>query len=161
MADDLEQLREDFIQGLARFSAFAGFNKIMGQIYGLLYLSREPVSLGQIAEQLQISKGNTSLNVRSMEQWGMIRRISKKGDRRDYYEAETDLWKVVRGILSARDEKEIEMMLRVIGDGLAASSDLDAARKSEDTAFYRKRLEQMQRFGDTLTGIAKSFLALK
>ncbi|MFC1951053.1 GbsR/MarR family transcriptional regulator [Chloroflexota bacterium] len=161
MKQDMEQIKDGFIQGLARFSAFAGFNKIMGQIYGLLYLSREPVSLGQIAEQLQISKGNTSLNVRSMEQWGMIRRISKRGDRRDYYEAETDLWKMVRGILAARDEKEIEQMLRVIADGLSAADSLDAEYKTEEAAFFKERLQQMQRFGDTLTGIAKSFLALK
>ncbi|MFC1998282.1 GbsR/MarR family transcriptional regulator [Chloroflexota bacterium] len=161
MEAKLAVIKEDIIQGLGRFSGFAGFNKIIGQIYGLLYMSRGPLSLGQIAEQLGISKGNISLNVRSMEQWGLIRRFNKRGDRRDYYEVETDFWKVVRGILAARDEKEVEQALGTISDSLATIGGIDPDQKSDDVMFYKERLEYMQTFGNTLVGIAKAFLALK
>ena len=161
MEAKLNVIKDDLIQGLGRFSAFAGFNKIIGQIYGLLYMSREPLSLGEIAEQLEISKGNISLNVRSMEQWGLIHRFNKRGDRRDYYEVETDFWKVVRGILAARDEKEVEQTLGTVSDGLAAIGNIDPEKRNDDVMFYKERLEHMQTFGNTLVGVAKSFLSLK
>ncbi|MBT3363205.1 MAG: hypothetical protein HN929_05355 [Chloroflexi bacterium] len=161
MNDELVKIREDLIQGLGRFSAFAGFNKIIGQIYGVLYLSSEPLALGLIGEQLEVSKGNISLNVRSMEQWGLIRKLNKKGDRRDYYEAETDFWKVIRGILYSRDKKEIDYTMNTISDGIAAIADIDQAEKSDEAIFYRERLAHMQTFGNTLDVMAKAFLALE
>ena len=160
MEDELLKIKEDIIQGLGRFSSFAGFNKITGQIYGLLYLSREPLALGQIAEQLDISKGNVSLNVRIMERWGLIRRFNKRGDRRDYYEAETDFWKVIRGILTERDKKEVDYTLDSVADGLAAIGKLDGGAQSEETAFYKERLEHMREFGDTIAEMSRAFLAL-
>ena len=83
MSNELDKVKEELIQELGRLSSFAGFNKAMGQIYGLLYLSKEPVSLGEIADQLGISKGNASLNIRMMERWRVIQPVSKKGDRKD------------------------------------------------------------------------------
>ena len=160
MEDELLKIKEDIIQGLGRFSSFAGFNKITGQIYGLLYLSRESLALGQIAEQLDISKGNVSLNVRIMERWGLIRRFNKRGDRRDYYEAETDFWKVIRGILTERDKKEVDYTLDSVADGLAAIGKLDGGAQSEETAFYKERLEHMREFGDTIAEMSRAFLAL-
>ena len=160
MEDELLKIKENIIQGLGRFSSFAGFNKVTGQIYGLLYLNREPLALGQIAEQLDISKGNVSLNVRIMERWGLIRRFNKRGDRRDYYEAETDFWKVIRGILSERDKKEVEYTMDGVTDGLAAIGKLDEAIQSEEVAFYKERLEHMQEFGDTIAEMSRAFLAL-
>jgi len=157
---ELLKIKEDIIQGLGRFSAFAGFDKITGQIYGLLYLNREPLSLSQIAEQLDVSKGNISLNVRVMERWGLIRRFNKRGDRRDYYEAETDFWKVIRGILTERDKKEVDYTLDSVADGLAAISKLDGAAQTEAVTFYKERLEHMQEFGDTIAEMARAFLAL-
>jgi DNA-binding transcriptional regulator GbsR (MarR family) len=160
VGDELLKIKEDIIQGLGRFSAFAGFNKITGQIYGLLYLNREPLALGQIAEQLDVSKGNVSLNVRIMERWGLIRRFNKRGDRRDYYEAETDFWKVIRGILTERDKKEVEYTMDSVTDGLAAIGKLDAAAQTDEAVFYKERLEHMQEFGDTIAEMSRAFLAL-
>jgi len=160
VGEELLKIKEDLIQGLGRFSSFAGFSKMTGQIYGLLYLSGEPLSLGQVAEQLDISKGNVSLNVRIMERWGLIRRFNKRGDRRDYYEVETDFWKVIRGILNERDKKEVDHTLDSVADGLAAIGNLDASEQTEEVAFYKERLEHMQEFGDTIAGMARAFLAL-
>jgi DNA-binding transcriptional regulator GbsR (MarR family) len=157
--DELLKIREDIIQGLGRLSSFAGFNKITGQIYGLIYLNRDPLSLSQIAEQLETSKGNVSINVRIMERWGLIRRLNKRGDRRDYYEAETNFWKVMRGILTERDKKEVDHTMDSVTDGLAAIGNLDAFELTEEAAFYKEQLEHMQEFGDTLAEMAKTFLA--
>lgn len=158
MADELDKAKENLIQELGRLTSFAGFNKAMGHIYGLLYLSMEPVSLDEIAKQLGISKGNASLNIRAMVRWGLLQPISKKGDRRDYYQAETDFWKIIRDILTGRDKKEIDHILNAISDILASVSATGRAGQSPESRFYQERLERMLDFGNTINQIAKAFL---
>ena len=161
MADELDKAKENLIQEMGRFSSFAGFNKAMGQIYGLLYLSMEPISLGEIAEQLGISKGNASLNIRTMVRWGLLQPISKKGDRRDYYQAETDFWKIIRDVLTGRDKKEIDRTLDAIAGILDSVSATGKAGQSSESRFYQERLGRMLDFGNTVNQIAKAFLTME
>ena len=160
MNDTLEQYRETLVQELGRLSSFAGFSKGMGQIYGLLYLSREPVSLGDIAEQTGMSKGNASLNIKMMERWGLVHPVSKKSDRRDYYQAETNFWKIIRDIMNSRDKKEIDRTIGVIRDihEKVAASGREAGEERE---FYRERLKNMLEFGTTVTQLLQAFLTLE
>jgi DNA-binding transcriptional regulator GbsR (MarR family) len=160
MAEVLDKAKENLIQELGRLTSFAGFNKVMGHIYGLLYLSPEPVSLDEIAGQLGISKGNASLNIRAMVRWGLLQPVSKKGDRRDYYQAETDFWKIIRDILTGRDKKEIDHILNAISDILASVSATERAGQSSESRFYQERLGNMLDFGNTINQIAKTFLAM-
>lgn len=160
MENTLEKAKEDLIQELGRLSGFAGFNKVMGQMYGLLYLNKEPVSLGEIAEQLGISKGNASLNIRYMERWGLIHPISKKGDRRDYYQAETDFWKIFRGILNERDKKEIEHTLHALKNIRESVSTPENEEESPERSLYQERLEHMLDFGNAAYQMLQAFLAM-
>jgi DNA-binding transcriptional regulator GbsR (MarR family) len=158
MADELEKAKEDLIQAIGRLSSFAGFNKAMGQIYGLLYLSKEPMSLGEIAEELGISKGNASLNMRNMERWGLIRSMSKRGDRRDYYQAEIDFWKIARGILNERDKKEMDYTIDTITNILDSVSAAGNAGQSPENRFYQERLGHMLAFGNATRHMVQAFL---
>jgi DNA-binding transcriptional regulator GbsR (MarR family) len=160
MADELTKAREDLIRELGRLSSFAGFNKAMGQIYGVLYLSEKPISLTEIAGQLGISKGNASLNIKTMERWGLIHPINRSGDRQDYYEAETNFWKIIHDIITERDKKEID---HIIG---AISSILDSVRESgsdkcnKENQFYQERLGKMVDFGNAVNQLMQASLTL-
>jgi DNA-binding transcriptional regulator GbsR (MarR family) len=160
MEDYLNNAKETLIQELGRLSSFAGFNKLIGQIYGLLYLGSEPVSLGEIAEQLAISKGNASLNIRQMERWGLIHPISKKGDRRDYYQAETDFWKIFRGIISERDKKEIDHTLNAIKSINNSIGETGSTAEDPEYGLYRERLQSMLEFGNAANQMVQAFLAM-
>src|SRR5512139_2675922 len=103
MSDNLLQAREHFLQGVSRISAFWGFPKAMGAIYGALYLSPQPLSLDELVEQVSVTKGAVSTNVRALERLGMVHRRIQVGERKDYYIAETDFWKIVKGILRERE----------------------------------------------------------
>lgn len=87
---DLNHALDTFIQGAGQISsALLGMvNKVGGQIYALLFLSDEPLSLDDIAERLRISKSNISINVRMLEDSHLVRKIWVKGSRRDFYSAE-------------------------------------------------------------------------
>jgi DNA-binding transcriptional regulator GbsR (MarR family) len=160
MADELAKAKENLIQELGRLSSFAGFNKAMGQIYALLYLSIEPISLGDIAEQLGISKGNASLNIKTMERWGLIQPSSKKGDRRDYYQAETDFWKIVQDILTERDKKEFDHALNSITDILDSVKTTKRNEKDAESRFYQERLKNMLDFGNATNQMVQAFITM-
>jgi DNA-binding transcriptional regulator GbsR (MarR family) len=157
MSDATLQAREKLVESMGRLAETAGFNRMIGQIYALLYLSSAPLSLGEIAEKLGVSKGSVSLNTRNMERMGMLRRYNHPADRRDFYEADTDFWKVVRGILRDREKK-------LIGDfkGMLSES-LRELKKSpdEDAGFYEERLKHMQDFLNMFSRLLNAYLALE
>ena len=72
MEKDINEIKDAFVEGMGRISKFWGFNRLMGQLYGLLYLSPEPMTLDELADGLMVSKGSVSTNIRAIERWGMV-----------------------------------------------------------------------------------------
>src|SRR5882724_6614043 len=89
ITDDTFQTR--FIELSGELSAMCSFNRSIGQIYGLLYITPEPLSLEDIAKACRMSKGNASIHLRTLETWGAVHQSSRAGSRKDYYSANTDL----------------------------------------------------------------------
>jgi len=143
MAQDIDKIRDNFVDGMGRISKFWGFSRLMGQLYGLLYLSPEPMTLDQLAEGLMVSKGSVSTNIRAIERWGMVEKVWIKADRKDYYRAETKFMDIVVKILEEREKKEFDSALKTVGECL---SEVKALPQSEETKFMKKRLTNMQRF---------------
>ncbi|MCA9950745.1 MAG: hypothetical protein KDE48_13940 [Anaerolineales bacterium] len=161
MTDQLDNARDNFIQGMSRISSFWGFPRAMGAIYGAVYLSPTPLSLDSIVEQVGVTKGAVSTNVRTLERLGMVHKRIQLGDRKDYYDAETDFWKVIKGVLREREQSEFDLALRTVTDSLAI---VDAASTEpsaqELAAFYQERMQNMQRFFNNLDNIVGTLLAL-
>ncbi|MFY9812923.1 MAG: MarR family transcriptional regulator [Dehalococcoidales bacterium] len=158
MISELKQVRDNLNQSLGQLAEFAGFNRSLGQIYGLLYLNPDNLSLSEIAETLGVSKGNVSLNTRLMEQWGLLRQFNRAADRRDYYEVETDFWKVIRGILQNRERKKITDIGIVLRKSLRDVEKLRSADR--DAQFYQERLRHMLEFFELFEQLFSAFLAL-
>ena len=85
-----------------------GVNRSVAQIHALLYLSERPAHAEEIAETLGIARSNVSNSLKELLGWKLIRRVPVMGDRRDHYEAETDLWEMVTRIAQGRKEREID-----------------------------------------------------
>ncbi len=165
MNAELDQAREHFIQGMSRISHFWGFSKAMGAIYGAIYLSEAPVSLDALVEQVGVSKGAVSTNVRTLERLGMVHKQIQLGDRKDYYIAETDFWKIVRGVLREREQSEFDQALRTVGESMAlvevVGNDTETAATMETAAFYRSRMQAMQGFFNNLDNLVGMLIALE
>jgi len=158
---ELVQAREHFIQGLSRISYFWGFPKAMGAIFGAIYLSPDSITLDELVEQVGISKGAASTNVRNLERLGMIHKQYKVGDRKDFYVAETDFWKIVKGILKEREKNEFDLALRSVAESLTIVNQLKKGKKENAMAvLYDERMQAMQKFFDTLDNVVAMFLAL-
>jgi DNA-binding transcriptional regulator GbsR (MarR family) len=162
MNEQLTLAHENFIQGISRITNFWGFPKAMGAIYGAIYLSPNPLTLDDLVEQVGVTKGAVSTNVRLLERLGMIHKHLVIGDRKDYYTAETDFWKVAKGILREREKSEFDTALRSVNDSLemVRSAEVEPA-EAEIVAFYQQRMQIMQSFFKTLDNIVATALALE
>lgn len=97
-----------FIEAAGHTTQSFGLGRIIGHIFALLYLSPKPLCLDEIVNELGVSKASVSLAVRQLERWSAVRRIWVKGDRKDYYEAETDFNSVLRNGLVAVLRKKFQ-----------------------------------------------------
>src|SRR5712671_5218531 len=85
-----------------------GVNRSVSQIHALLYLSERPLTADEIADRLELARSNVSTSIKELLGWNLIRRVPVKGDRRDHFEAETDLWEIVTRIAAGRKERELD-----------------------------------------------------
>jgi HTH-type transcriptional regulator, glycine betaine synthesis regulator len=92
---------------------FWGFRRVMGRLWATLYLSDDPLSAAELCERLEISTGAASMTVNELERWGVVLRSRRPGDRREYFEAETDIWKMVSRVLRERELAQVERALEV------------------------------------------------
>jgi DNA-binding transcriptional regulator GbsR (MarR family) len=161
MSDSLAQARQHFLLGLSRISEFWGFPKAMGAIYGALYLSPTPLSLDELVEQVGVTKGAVSTNVRALERLGMVHKHLQIGERKDYYTAETDFWKIIKSILREREKSEFDHALQAVSESLemVQNSPIDS-QQAELAGFYQKRMQAMQTFFGSLDNLVATLLAL-
>lgn len=113
---DLEQGREKFIQTWGTLGSNWGINRAMAQIHALLLLSPNALSAEEIMEQLQISRGNANMNVRALIDWGLVFKELKAGDRKEYFYAEKDMWKVAMQVVKERRKRELEPLLGIMSE---------------------------------------------
>ena len=92
---------------------FWGFKRVMGRVWATLYLGDDALSAMELCEQLEISAGAASMTLTDLEHWGVVRPSRKPGDRREYFEAETDIWKMVSRVLRERELDQVSRALLV------------------------------------------------
>lgn len=162
MEDQLQDVRRHFIQGMSRISAFWGFPKAMGAIFGALYLSPEPLSLDDLVEQVGVTKGAVSTNVRRLERLGMVHKHIQVGERKDFYVAETDFWGIVRRLLQEREKSEFDRAIRTVGESLEMLKSTDPSpEEARLPLHYQDRLQNMQTFFQTLDNLVAMILTLE
>lgn len=149
MNEKLIAVNDSTIAGIGRLARYFGFAEVMGRLFGTLLMSPEPMSLDDLAAQLEISKGSVSMNMRALERWGMAKEVWMRGDRKKYYAAEHDLWQVVRNVLSSRERREVELALQVLGNSVEKLKSAGNELSPEDrqlAEFYLERIADLQAF---------------
>src|ERR1700748_1386868 len=118
-----------------------GVNRSVSQIHGLLYLAQAPMTAEDIAEPLGMARSNVSNSIKELLAWNLIRRVPILGDRRDHFEAETDIWEVAARIAAGRKEREIDPAISALRACVS-----DAADDPTISAVAGKRLKEMLAF---------------
>jgi Predicted transcriptional regulators len=142
----LEEAKEKFITTWGGLGTQWGINKTMAQLHALLFISAQPLSTEDIMEALQISRGNVNMNVRELIDWGLVYRVNKTGDRKDYYQAEKDVWKIAKLIVRERKKRELEPIIEVLTELKKVEGD----KKSEEYLSFVESMTQLKNFSETV-----------
>ena len=108
---------------------FWGFKRNMGRIWSVLYLSPEPLSAEDLRQSLQLSSGAVSMTVNDLLRWGVVRKVWIQGERKDFYTAEVQLWRMISRVFNEREKTEIVMAIEAFEEALA---DVAKLRRSSD-----------------------------
>ncbi|MCV2483897.1 ArsR family transcriptional regulator [Flavobacterium sp. SH_e] len=111
---EFREAKNKFVQTWGALGSQWGINKTMAQIHALLMVSNEPVSMEDIMEELQISRGNASMNLRALMDWGIVYKEFKAGERKEFFTAEKDLDELAVKISRERSKREIKPALKIL-----------------------------------------------
>jgi DNA-binding transcriptional regulator GbsR (MarR family) len=131
----------------------------MGAIFGVLYLSPGPLSLDEIVQETGLTKGAISTEIRALARMGLVHRSSKLGDRKDYYEAESDFYAAIRSILKERQNSEFDRSLRSVRETLEImeANWVD----DEEWNFVYERVQALQDFFDAIDSLTRAVIKLE
>jgi DNA-binding transcriptional regulator GbsR (MarR family) len=137
-----DPLNHSVISLAGEIAEMFSFNRSIGQLYGLLYISSDPLSLEEIAKSCHMSKGNASIHLRTLENWNAVQRSCKPGTRKDYYEANTDLRGLALKRLQEGMAKRIDLMKQKL---ITVKQSHGTLHSSEPTAelYVQKRLHEI------------------
>ncbi|QIP16113.1 transcriptional regulator [Spirosoma aureum] len=124
-----EEAKDKFIHTWGTLATQWGINRSMAQLHALLLISPDPLATEDVMEQLQISRGNASMNLRDLMDWGLIYKHLKPGERREFFIAEKDIWKVARQVAKERRRREITPVVEVLNELKSIPADTPEAQE--------------------------------
>lgn len=141
-AGRLERAREEFVAQWGAMGSQWGINRTMAQIHALLITAPAAMSTDEVMAALEISRGNAHTNLKELVAWGLVRVVVRKGERREYFEAEKDVWQIFITVTRERKKREIEPALAVLGQCAENTKNLDTP---EGRAFH-EQMRQLEEF---------------
>lgn len=141
----LDQIKEKFILHWGEMGSLWGINRTMAQVHALLFISRNPLSANEIMDELQISRGNVSMALRELIAWGIVNRVHIKGERREYYTTEKDVWTMFRVIARERKKREVDPTINILRESMTS---LNAMPESEGQ-YEREQIKNLLDFFET------------
>ena len=141
---------------------FWGFKAVMGRLWAILYLSPQPLAAAELSERLSISTGATSMALAELQKWGVVKKAWRPGERRDYYEPETSIWKMISRVFRERELGKVreaieafEVALRLVGQARQKA----ASDEKKRLKFIEGRLSSLltlSRIGENLLNMLVS-----
>lgn len=157
----LKTAQDLFIRRWGEMGATWGINRTMAEIHAMLYIMGQPCCTDDVMERLNISRGNASMSLRGLCDWGIIRRLHKRGERREYFESLTDVWEIFSIIAAERKRREMDPVLETIRQCqqmLSEASIGKVAAKKEAVQLTCQRLASMEEFMAVTNKIFQQFI---
>jgi DNA-binding transcriptional regulator GbsR (MarR family) len=159
----LEESKAQFVRRWGEMANYWGINRTMAEIHAMLYVSTAPVCTDDVMDALQISRGNASMNLRSLVDWGLIDRLHQRGDRKEYFLCRTDVWWMFETIVRQRRRREVEPIIETIShcrEMVVARSGELKGEEAVEVKVYQARLEEMRDFLNTVGALVDVLLKL-
>lgn len=137
-----EDVTNEFIDTIGEGAERYGMTRVAGLLKGLMFVAREPLSLDDMAERLEVSKASVSTNIRLLERWKVVRRVFNRGDRKNYYELRGDLWEIETEIITTILKDELDWFTDSLDRWKRDLPEADEG-KDADLEFLMKRFEEI------------------
>ena len=157
----LRTAQDTFIRRWGEMGATWGINRTMAEIHALLYITGQPLCTDDVMDRLHISRGNASMSLRALCDWGIIRRKHKLGERREYFESLGDVWEMFSIIAAERKRREMDPVLETIKQCqkmIDASAIGKSAASQETVRITQQRLAGMEEFMSVTNKIFQQFV---
>ena len=145
----LEAARDEFVTQWGAIGSSWGINRTMAQIHALLIITPRALTTDEVMEELKISRGNAHMNLRELVGWGLVRSVIRKGERKEYFEAEKEVWKMFCTIVRERKRREIRPAINVLKDCIDRAQDL----KSPEAIAFTKQTRDLAEFMEMADGV--------
>lgn len=154
--DPLIEAQDRFVAAWGRMGSSWGISRTMAEVHALLYITGESMCTDDIMARLQVSRGNASMSLRSLLDWGLVSRSLRKGDRKEYFRTETDVWTMFRIIVRERIKREFDPMVAATQE----IRDLSALRSTRPAAAQTaQRLDNLISFFETVDSVVNRFVS--
>jgi DNA-binding transcriptional regulator GbsR (MarR family) len=160
--EQLRSAQDTFIRRWGEMGQTWGINRTMAEIHALLYITGQPLCTDDVMARLNISRGNASMSLRALCDWGLIRRQHKSGERREYFVSLGDVWEMFSIIAAERKRREMDPVLETIRQcrQMLDESHLGrSAARMEEVAVTRQRLRGMEEFMEVTNKIFQQFVS--
>lgn len=154
METTLSELEQEVIDVFVRMAGVLNLPRSVGELYGLLFISPEPLCISDCMNKLNISKGSTSQGLKILRSFGAVNTVYVAGDRRDYFEAESALRRIMNGFVNEQVRPHLE-------NGKERMERLEALAAAEEDDFYQTRIERLkgwQKHASLLLPFALNFI---
>jgi len=140
--EKLDTVRDGFIAQWGAFGSQWGINRTMAQVHALLMTGKDAMSTDEVMEKLSISRGNAHTSLKDLVGWGLVRIIVKKGERKEFFEAEKDVWKIFTIVLRERQRREIDPALELLRECQEETKGL----KGAEAKAFRDQVKELEQF---------------
>jgi DNA-binding transcriptional regulator GbsR (MarR family) len=142
LPDPLTAARDEFISQWGAMGGAWGINRTMAQVHALLMTSERALTTDEVMADLKISRGNAHQNLRELVGWGLVRSVIRKGERKEYFESEKDVWRMFCTIARERKRREVEPALRA----LRACEAQTAGLRGEKAVAFNRQIKALADF---------------
>src|SRR3954453_20672111 len=145
---ETDEVVRQFVEHWGVMARSWGINASMGELFALLYITGTDWTADDLRRRLRVSRGNVSMNLRELLGWGVVHKVHRPGERREFFRAETDVWTLFRRILGERKRRELDPTLLVLRSSVAG------VPPGEDHDSLRDRITSLQRFFSLIDALA-------
>jgi len=154
----VREAQDRFIATWGQAGSTWGISRTMAEVHALLFITGEALCTDDAMARLQISRGNASMSLRALQDWGIITRVHKRGDRKEYFEAEQDVWTLFKTIARERKKRELDPVTAALYE----IRDLTAHEKGDgEIADHNQRLDDMLEFFETIQHLSDTLIGPK
>jgi DNA-binding transcriptional regulator GbsR (MarR family) len=163
-ADRVTQAQDRFIAAWGQMASAWGISRTMAEVHALLYIRGQALCTDETMDRLEISRGNASMSLRALVEWGIVARIRRRGDRKEYFVAEDDIWAMFRAVVRNRIKREVEPLLASLFEIRDLTSRGGIARAGADVPpdevrEHNHRLDAMLEFIRTIDRLGQRFVS--